>query len=609
MKTKCKEQSPRSSARVRKKLDAALTELQRSDLVRAPASDNTEYIFKHALVQHTAYASLLKSDHKRLHQRVAQAYEILFANRCMDEYAALLAQHYAQAGDDEKTVAYAMHAGDIAARVYANVEAIAFYTQALDAAKRIGTTTAQFIHLYTKRGRVYEVMGDMKALDTYEEMTSFARARDDRALELQALLLCGKMYAFPSPVFDRAKALALADKAGGLARDLGDHSAQAHALWNQQLMYLYNSEIPDAIRCGEQALALVRGVEARELLAFILTDLARAYLQGGQIAKIATLEAKARTIWRELDNKPMLADNLMQTATQAFLRGEYDETIALTDEGIEISRAIGSRISLMSNQGMQLTPSLDRGEIARALQLAQDILHVSKEISGGFNYVMQGALAAWAYATVGTFERATVLANETRLRLAQPGAEFFRAWALVVLARYYLALGDPSAARAALASSQMEIHAGRVDPAGMSGAVALGECLLAEGAYARAIELMSQRVIVLRRLGFRSSLFEVLFIQAQATRALGETIQAFELLHQARQVAEDMQVRRVLWEIFAALGEMENERGNAEQANAYCEQARTVLEFIRAHTPQEYRASFLNLPRVRKIFDWNTRNI
>ena len=591
----------------RQRLDMNLSQvfdtLETTNLIRRASDPDTAYLFKHALIQDTAYTSLTRAERKHLHRHVAEAYEILYAGHRMDEYAGLLAQHYGEAGDDAQTLAYATRAGDIAAREYANVEAIAFYEQALAAAKRGGATTAQFLHLYTKRGRVYEVMANTAALETYQEMTEFARARGDRALELQALLLCGKLYASPSPLFDRAKALELAGEASVLAHDLGDRLAQAHALWNLQLLYLYNSEIPDSIRCGEQALTLAREVETRELLGFILTDLGRAYLQSGQIAKIAAVEAEAQTIWRELDNKPMLADNLMQTATQTFLRGEYDETIALTNEGLEISRTIDSKISFMSNAGMQVIPMLDRGEITRAFELAEDILRVAHEISGGFNYLLQNALGAWVYASVGALERGTELANEALASLQQPSAEFFRAWAWVSLARYYLARGDVIAARAALTSSQMEIHAGRVDPAAFTGAVALGECLVAEGEYARAAALMKQRVQMLYQLGFRASLYELLFIQAQATRALGQTAEAIELLHAARQVAEEMQARRVLWEIYAALSETENARGNVEQAKAYLAQARAVIEYIVAHSPQEFRESFLNLPRVRAILD------
>lgn len=595
------EASKRLRARTRKQLDNALTELQRAELVRASIANDAEYLFKHALVQDTALSTLLRGEYKRLNLLVARAYEKIYTERELEEYAAQLAQHYDAAGDDAKTFDYATRAGDQAARVYANTEAITFYTQALEAAKRVNAPTAQLIHLYTKRGRVYEVMANLESLATYQEMGEYARARGDRALELQALLLRGTMYAVPQGPADRTIALELAAQANALAMELGNRRAQAHALWIQLLTHLYNSEIPDAIRVGESALALASEPDARELRGYILTDLARAFLQSGHMARVPALETEARAIWRELDNKPMLADNLMQTATQALLRGAFDETITLTDEGIEISETIGSKISHMSNQGVQLLALFECGDVTRVFQRAEGILRIAAQLEGGFP--MQSANGAWVYATFGAISRGAELAAQARRELQEPLPEFFRAWAWVMLTRYYIASGDVPAARRALAASQMENHLTRVDPAGMFGAIALGETLLAEGAYALAADLMAERAQMLKRLDLHHTLSDILYVQAQAARALGNVAHAFELLERACAEAEAINARRVLWQIYAALSELETERGNSEQAHAYREQARAVLKFMIESAPQEFRAGFLNLPRVRAVMN------
>lgn len=582
-------------------LDTQLAQLESAQLVRRLNEDEAAYLFKHALVQDTTYASLLKNDHKRLHRLVAQAYERIYTARNLDQFAALLAQHYASAGDDAKTLDYATRAGDLAARVYAQSEAIAHYSLALDAAKRVGASTDKLIHLYTSRGRVFEVTGrDEQALATYEELGEYARLRGDRALELQSLLLCGKIHSMPSVAFDRAKALALADRATVLAVQLGDRMAQAQSLWNQQLLYLYNRELPDAIRFGEQALAIARELDARELLAFILDDLARAYLQAGDMERIPGLQAESRTIWRELDNKPMLADNLMQTATISMLRGNYAETIALTDEGIEISKAIDSKLSLMSNRGTQIFVRLDRGEFANALQLVEDNLRTSTEMGGAVNQPMLYGSAALIYGTIGAFELGSQMSDRARKGLEQPSAEFFRSWAWVILARFFISAGDLPAAEGAITAGQIDRRAIQVDPAGLFGALARGEYMLALGEYESAARLMSDRVAALRQIGFHATVCDALFIQAQALRALGKNDEARERLFEARAEAEELQVRRLLWQICAAQSKIETERGNLAQATADRDCARETITFIVEHTPEALRPSFLKLPRVRE---------
>lgn len=126
-------------ARVRKKLAAALTLLERTELVRRSPGEEAEYLFKHILTQESAYDSLLVKKRHEIHQRVAAAYEQLHAER-LDEFAALLAEHYSRAGDDAKTLEYSIRAAEAAVRLFAESEAVAHYTRALDAITRMPDT-------------------------------------------------------------------------------------------------------------------------------------------------------------------------------------------------------------------------------------------------------------------------------------------------------------------------------------------------------------------------------------------------------------------------------------------------------------------------------------
>ena len=52
------------------------------------------YVFKHALVQDTAYASLIRSRRQRVHADIAHAMEELFTDQ-VEAAPAVIAQHYA----------------------------------------------------------------------------------------------------------------------------------------------------------------------------------------------------------------------------------------------------------------------------------------------------------------------------------------------------------------------------------------------------------------------------------------------------------------------------------------------------------------------------------
>src|SRR5205085_9145560 len=82
-----------------------------------------QYIFRHALVQEAAYASLLRQDRKRLHLTVGEAIEHHAAGR-LEEFSPVLGQHFAEAGDHVRAARYYTMAGEHAMRQFAVREAI-----------------------------------------------------------------------------------------------------------------------------------------------------------------------------------------------------------------------------------------------------------------------------------------------------------------------------------------------------------------------------------------------------------------------------------------------------------------------------------------------------
>ena len=119
-------------------LEQALNELQRREFIRphdrdagmGPAS-MAEFIFKHAATHDVAYNSLLLARRKAIHLTAGEAIESIFPYR-LDELAASLARHFANAERRAKAIHYLTRAGERAQATFANAEAIGFYRDALD---------------------------------------------------------------------------------------------------------------------------------------------------------------------------------------------------------------------------------------------------------------------------------------------------------------------------------------------------------------------------------------------------------------------------------------------------------------------------------------------
>ncbi|MCZ6539555.1 MAG: LuxR C-terminal-related transcriptional regulator, partial [Chloroflexi bacterium] len=113
----------------------AIEEATLAGVVRVVSSPDERYGFTHALIQQTLAEELAAGRRVRLHARIVDAMEQLYADH-LDEHVAELAHHCAQAETvvgQAKIVRYTRMAGEKAVASYAWVEARAYFEQALDA--------------------------------------------------------------------------------------------------------------------------------------------------------------------------------------------------------------------------------------------------------------------------------------------------------------------------------------------------------------------------------------------------------------------------------------------------------------------------------------------
>jgi class 3 adenylate cyclase/predicted ATPase len=113
-------------------LQDALARLVTSELVfQRGRPPEAVYAFKHALVQDAVHGSLLRNVRRRLHAQIAEALEA-HSPELMNSQPELFAQHYAEAGLVEKSVAYWGKAGRRSAARSAMAEAATQLQKGLD---------------------------------------------------------------------------------------------------------------------------------------------------------------------------------------------------------------------------------------------------------------------------------------------------------------------------------------------------------------------------------------------------------------------------------------------------------------------------------------------
>jgi len=180
-------------------LQEALRRLVDSGLVfQRGLPPTAEYLFKHALVQDTAYSTLLRGPRQALHRRIAEALEQRFPES-VETRPEILAHHYGEAAIADKAIAYWHLAGKSSVAKSAVREA-----------------TAQL-----RRG--------LSLLDGLPETRERKQLELDIHVTLTAALMAGKGYADPEVVAALERANRLVTETAAVGSPL--HFSVLFGLW------------------------------------------------------------------------------------------------------------------------------------------------------------------------------------------------------------------------------------------------------------------------------------------------------------------------------------------------------------------------------------------
>jgi predicted ATPase len=135
------------------------------------------YTFKHALIQDSAYQSLLQSTRQQYHQRIAQVIETQFAE-IVDAQPELLAHHYTEAGLLDQAINYWQQAGHKAVQRSANMEAISHFSNGMKLITTLPETPERDQQEFVLQTALGPVLMAAKGWASPEVEQTYARARE-----------------------------------------------------------------------------------------------------------------------------------------------------------------------------------------------------------------------------------------------------------------------------------------------------------------------------------------------------------------------------------------------------------------------------------------------
>jgi class 3 adenylate cyclase/tetratricopeptide (TPR) repeat protein len=401
-----------------------------------------EYTFKHALTHEVAYGSLLHDRRRRLHARVAEALELLYANR-LAEHTERLAHHTFKGEVWEKAAQYALQAGDRAAERSGVREAARYGEQGLDALVHVPPTTLTLELAFHLRNLVYH---RYFALGATEQVVPWAKESvaiaekfgDKRSLAGAKNNLANALWF----TCQNAQALALAEEAQNLAEAIGDTKTRVTAALDVGQISRTMGDFRRGADVLARAAALLSGNLARDRLdrAFypfvtLRTNLAGCLAELGEFLPAMTAAREAMSFTESVQQPGTLVTALVGLAVPLLIRGEFLAAIPYLERAAGISRQSYSSMypSCAARLGQAYAMDARHGEahvlLAEALTLVRNI-SPRNEI-GVMLCVIEGYMLAGRHQEALAIARQAIDLARTR---CERGSEARAFWLLAKLA-------------------------------------------------------------------------------------------------------------------------------------------------------------------------------
>jgi class 3 adenylate cyclase/predicted ATPase len=370
------------------------------------------YLFKHALIQDTAYQSLLKSTRQQYHQQIAQVLEERFSETVKTQ-PELVAQHYSEAGLIAQALPYWQKAGRRAVERSAYAEATSHLLRGLELLKTLPDSSERARQELKLQIALGDALSITKGFGASEVKQPFTRARE-------------------------------------LCRQVGETPQLFRALGGLWVFYENRTEYKTALEFAEQYLRLAQSTQDPYLLVwahhlvgetlYFLGEWAsvRAHLEQG----IALYDPyRHRSLALPVGNDPGTMSRSFLAYTLWFL-GYPDQALTRSHEALTLAKEFAHPVNLATALNCAAMLHLFRREGQAAQEQAERLMAVATEQGFTLRLAQGTSLRGRALAMQGQVEEGIVEMRQGRAASQATGSELGRTSSLAVLAEAYGKVGQ-----------------------------------------------------------------------------------------------------------------------------------------------------------------------
>lgn len=516
---------------------------------RVAGRQEEEFAFRHILTADALYRTLLREDRKRLHRAVGEAIERIYADR-LDGQIEVLAGHFIRTDRLDKALHYLLQAGHKSIRDYANLQARKYFMEADALLSKVEHTPEQEQQVWIGFGDVLTFIGEynqareyyQSALNSIEKQLSQADVRIHSMIHRKIAQTHERQGNFE--VAERH--LVEASRALGKTAYLSP-SSKAEILNDLGWIHFLRGNFAESERILTSGLALVEGSEKYDVVASLHNRL----------------------------------------GALAYQRRAYDEAIQHVSRSLALREMFGDLSGvarLHNNLGLL---SMMAGKFAEAEEYFFQGINLLKKVGDAEGIVLANINIGLVKFDRGDLSAARTFLEEARLRAEQIGHRFYLALACLYLGRLKSALEQFQESEKLLEFSYREFEALGSKDNLIDTIQYIIENSLASGMLSKAETLINEAQQAMKDKHSAVSdsavqLGRLLRLQGMLARQKGDYPRAREALLESKAILESASEKLETGRTCLELGYVSLMQGNASQALADLNRARSLFQQLGA---------------------------
>ena len=603
------------------------------------------YNFKNISLRRIIYSEMPADIRLRLHKDYAAYLERRYKGRPF--IYGELAHHFKNGGLAGKAADHYYKAGDYAAEISANNDAISSYSFAIEIMfqGRFSDVGPILCNLFEKRGKVRELTGDyQKAEEDYRWMLARAEGDKNKKLIGRAYINLADIsfnlakytealenYQKASEVLeatshndDHAAALIgigkvhlkfgnfkesrdFFNRSLSIAAKLGHAGLEIQSLTGLALLSREMGQYKDSMRFFEDAEKISKRTGEDKRTTDIVEGIAMSLeFQGSYEEAISRYEEALEIAKRTGD---ILSEaNVKTNLGSIYSRmGLYDKSLTLFEDAIKVYNRLGAKEGIVTNLQDLASQYLFQGQYQKALDTALEVLRIAVKIGKKDLLAVSHNLIGVIHLKLGDIERAEVSLVEARNIMREIKSMKLLSSFLIDLGELNLFREDFEKAKKSFQEScfiARRMGNTRVETVGL---LRLAEAHLGEKDFSKSIRAVNKAVELAEASKLKKEIADIRLLNAriEIERPGGDIIKAESNASSALDSYRDLKDTEQIWQANYILGKILFRRGKTTEAIELLRRTHRFLEGIRSLLPDKWRRTFLNDPRRRDFYyEW-----